>query len=1101
MKKLIAAILGFILGAQLYVGAALAQATPPVGLSPTYSSFTLAGRLGDISVTTSSQTFLINHPAPLAIVYNTGAAYAYVEAFTTDIATSLSQGIPVPPGACAAINVAGQNYIAAIGAGSTTLQVTFGWGNAGACGGGAGGGGGGGSVTQGTVPWVTAGSVAVGSAGTTAPNIVGGTSDGSQSGNVSAWKVVSGVGFINCANCSGSGISVGFGASIGSVGTPNGYKDGSGNFQPILGDITNGQWVSLKASVTVPISAASLPLPTGAATATLQGTGNTSLGTIATNTANIPALGQALAAGSVPVVFTASQLSTLTPLSTVTVTQSTGSNLHVACDSGCSSSSSPSFGGSFPTTGTPIGMSQGSLLTALTGTGGSLNVDVTNSVTVSGTVTANAGTNLNTSLLALESGGNIANIYAAIGNGVSPAANTLQARLVTINTTLGTPFQTGGSIGNTSFGATQATASNLNATVVGTGTFAVQAAQSGTWNITNVSGTVSLPTGASTSALQTTGNTSLGTIVTNTANIPPLGQALAAASVPVVFTAAQLTTLTPLTSVTVTQATGTNLHVVCDSGCTGSGGGGTSSNFGSAFPTAGTAIGLTNGTNMVAWSATTNYGTAPAAIAVPAVNASVTNTVTVSGTVTANAGTNLNTSLLALESGGNLAGILTTLGLVSPTPVANTVQARLQTLNTTLGSPFQAGGSIGNTTFAATQATAANLNATVVGTGTFAVQAAQSGTWNIGSITTLPALVAGSAIIGKVGIDQTTPGTTNLVALAANQSVNQTQLNSVALGSPSNYGTSPGAVSVQGVNAFVTNTVAVSLTSTTITGTVAATQSGTWNIGTVTTLPALVAGSAIIGKVGIDQTTVGTTNGVALAQIGAVTVATGAGATSTGTQRVGVAQDTTTIAGSAPGTAGSPSANVLTVQGSLTGTVQPVAGSYFTNVTSSVLTRASNTTAYTGAQTVCLLVSTTVCAPITISIANTNAGKGFITKINLLKSGGTTTNASFIVWLFSAAPGTATPSQFDATAYSGPRAADMPNYIGSAQCTVPTTTSDTSAQVWFECTLSNPNIGGALEFQALSGATTIDALLSVAPSSPYVPVSAETFTVYASGFY
>jgi hypothetical protein len=36
------------------------------------------------------------------------------------------------------------------------------------------------------------------------------------------------------------------------------------------------------------------------------------------------------------------------------------------------------------------------------------------------------------------------------------------------------------------------------------GTFAVQAAQSGTWNITNVSGTVSLPTGASTSANQTT---------------------------------------------------------------------------------------------------------------------------------------------------------------------------------------------------------------------------------------------------------------------------------------------------------------------------------------------------------------------------------------------------------------------------------------------------------------------------------------------------------------------------------------------------------------------------------------------------------------------
>ena len=49
-------------------------------------------------------------------------------------------------------------------------------------------------------------------------------------------------------------------------------------------------------------------------------------------------------------------------------------------------------------------------------------------------------------------------------------------------------------------------------TVDNGGTFAVQAAQSGTWNVTNVSGTVSLPTGASTAANQSTANTSLGNI-------------------------------------------------------------------------------------------------------------------------------------------------------------------------------------------------------------------------------------------------------------------------------------------------------------------------------------------------------------------------------------------------------------------------------------------------------------------------------------------------------------------------------------------------------------------------------------------------------------
>lgn len=85
-------------------------------------------------------------------------------------------------------------------------------------------------------------------------------------------------------------------------------------------------------------------------------------------------------------------------------------------------------------------------------------------------------------------------------------------------------------------------------------------------------------------------------------------------------------------------------HVVCDSGCSGSGG--TSSSFGSAMPSAGTAIGLYDGTNMVryrgdetlgswgnikGWAGTalgapSAYGTSPGAVNVPGVNAFVTNT-------------------------------------------------------------------------------------------------------------------------------------------------------------------------------------------------------------------------------------------------------------------------------------------------------------------------------------------------------------------------------------------------------------------------------------------------------------------------------------------
>lgn len=59
--------------------------------------------------------------------------------------------------------------------------------------------------------------------------------------------------------------------------------------------------------------------------------------------------------------------------------------------------------------------------------------------------------------------------------------------------------------------------------------------------------TPDLPSGASTGAKQDTGNTSLSSIDTKT---PALGQALAASSVPVVLTAAQITTLTPPAAIT-----------------------------------------------------------------------------------------------------------------------------------------------------------------------------------------------------------------------------------------------------------------------------------------------------------------------------------------------------------------------------------------------------------------------------------------------------------------------------------------------------------------------------------------------------------------------
>ena len=187
---------------------------------------------------------------------------------------------------------------------------------------------------------------------------------------------------------------------------------------------------------------------------------------------------------------------------------------------------------------------------------------------------------------------------------------------------------------------------------------------------------------------------------------------------------------------------GVNVNIVG-----GGGSGGTSSSFAAAFPAMGTAIGAKNGANMVNLTAdnSNNLNVNVAVSALPtgaATSALQTTGNTALGTINttlgspfqvggsigntsfiANAGTNLNTSLLALESGGNLAGLVTQIGAVTTSPTANTVNDRLKTINTTLGSPFQAGGNIGNTTFAVTnagtfvtQATLAAETTKVIGT-------------------------------------------------------------------------------------------------------------------------------------------------------------------------------------------------------------------------------------------------------------------------------------------------------------------------------------------------------------------------------------------------
>jgi hypothetical protein len=175
-------------------------------------------------------------------------------------------------------------------------------------------------------------------------------------------------------------------------------------------------------------------------------------------------------------------------------------------------------------------------------------------------------------------------------------------------------------------------------------------------------------------------------------------------------------------------------------------------------------------------------------------------------------------------------------------------------------------------------------------------------------------------------------------------------------------------------------------------------------------------------------------------------------------------------------------------------------GSYPGMVPGTTLTRAANTVAYTGSQTVCQSISV-ACTPGTIPLATFNTQRLIANRVTLWKSGSSTSAASFLIWFFSATPGLATPTQEDATAYTGPRTADMPNYLGNAACATGTATSDTSPGVWYECTLSNPNTAGALDFQAASGTKTVYYLISVAASSAYTPASSEQFIPYVGGFY
>lgn len=154
------------------------------------------------------------------------------------------------------------------------------------------------------------------------------------------------------------------------------------------------------------------------------------------------------------------------------------------------------------------------------------------------------------------------------------------------------------------------------------------------------------------------------------------------------------------------------------------------------------------------------------------------------------------------------------------------------------------------------------------------------------------------------------------------------------------------------------------------------------------------------------------------------------------------------------------------------------------------LARPSNTTAYASGQLVC----GSPCAPLQIVAgrnSQSSAGTGVGLNVHLLKSGSTTTNASFNVFFYGASP-TFPASLADQSAYVGPYAADITSgiYIGSATCSTTNNTSDSPAQVYFNCSI---NEGGIL---ALALKTTGKLLYAVIEATAaYTPASGEKFYV------
>jgi len=450
--------------------------------------------------------------------------------------------------------------------------------------------------------------------------------------------------------------------------------------------------------------------------------------------------------------------------------------------------------------------------------------------------------------------------------------------------------------GTGSFTVAQGTAANLNATVVGTGTFAVQATQSGTWtvqpgNTANTTAWLVTGTGGTfpvtgTIAATQSGNWTSRIVGNGGAVLDFAGQNASSPANAILIGAQFNTTPTTITSGNASPLqldSAGNLLVNVKAGSSGNA---AASATGSAVPASASYTGVNIAGNLVG---VTGFSlTNSKAMATAIVDASGNQITSFGGGSqfamgSAQSSSALGTIALGYD-GTNVRGLSTNssgqLNVIFPSAQAVTLAST--TITGTVATTQS-----GTWTNTVTQATASNLNATVVGTGTFAVQAAQSGTWNIGTLTTVtnPVTVVGDSASGasnagnpvKIGgaFNTTQPTVTNGQTVDAQMTARGAQ------------------IVATGVDTF---TVAVS-------GTAAVTQSGTWNIGTLTTITNAVTVSQATAA-NLNATVTGT---VAATQSGTwtntVTQATAANLNATVVQATGsnlhVVVDSGTITASA----------------------------------------------------------------------------------------------------------------------------------------------------------------------------------------------------------